>query len=277
MKSSVAEQFDQLHLSHSQIYCWSSQCSLKYFFNYVERREQEQISVALPFGTAIHSAVERYFRQIMTNGTVEDAATLAEVFEESFTHSIENASAPILYNKTTPNADACIEMGKKMMAVFCEDNPVVGSDLNVVGVELPLAADLVNEHGECMDLKLVGVIDLLLQKPDGSLIAVDYKTSATAYAQENVDQDLQLSAYSYLLAMNKMAFPKGVTDSEFHVLRKLKTPKLEIYKTQRGPADRKRFAKIASLVAAAIEQRLYIPNRGFLCSSCGYAKACQKW
>ncbi len=276
MKTQIAEQFDQLHLSHSQIYCWT-QCSLKYFFNYVERRNQEQISVALPFGTAIHLAAQRFYEQLMTSGKVEDAATLCEVFEEAFNFNIENSQAPILYNKTTPDIDSCIVMGKDMIEVFCKDNPVVGSDLEIVGVELPLTADLVNENGECQDLKLVGVIDLLLKKPDGKLVAIDLKTSATAYAKDNVDADMQLSVYSYLLTMNKMAFPKGVTDSEFHVLRKLKKPKLEIYKTQRGPADRKRFAKIASLVAKAIEQRLYIPNRSFLCGSCSYAKACQKW
>jgi len=272
----AATQFDELHLSYSQINTFMT-CSLKYYFHYVQRAEPERISVALPFGKTIHSAIERYYKQIKLNGSVEDPVTLGDFFEETFLCNTADDSVPLVFNKTTPDIKGCVDMGRAMLDTFCNKNPVLESDAEIVGIELPLAAGLYNENRESLDLKLVGVVDLLLKRPDGQLVAVDYKTSASAYQQGDVDQDLQMSAYSYLLTANHLAAPKSPTQGEFHVLRKLKKPKLELHKTRRGPADRKRFAKVAGLVATAIEQRLYIPNRSYLCKSCQYANLCKNW
>jgi len=272
----AAKQFDELHLSYSQINTFMT-CSLKYYFHYVERADPEMLSVALPFGKTIHAAIERYYKKIKAGGPAEDSATLGDFFEETFLCNTANDSVPLAFNKTTPDIKTCIRMGRAMLNAFCNNNPVVESGAEIVGVELPLTADLYNENKESLDLKLVGVVDLLLKRPDGQLVTVDYKTSASAYQQADVIQDLQQSAYSYLLSANRLTSPKSPTQGEFHVLRKLKKPKLEIYKTHRSPANRKRFAKIAGLVATAIENRLYMPNRSYLCKSCSYATACQKW
>jgi hypothetical protein len=57
----------------------------------------------------------------------------------------------------------------------------------------------------------------------------------------------------------------------------LKTPKLEQYFTTRKAEDRKRFAKIATAVLAGIEQRIFMPVKGWLCSDCSYQDACFRW
>ena len=46
-----------LHISHNQIFTYLN-CSLKYRYQYVEARPPERISIVLPFGSAIHSAME---------------------------------------------------------------------------------------------------------------------------------------------------------------------------------------------------------------------------
>ena len=58
---------EELHISASQIFTYLG-CSLKYRFMYVEQRPQEHLSVALPFGTAIHSGIEKYYRSIIETG-----------------------------------------------------------------------------------------------------------------------------------------------------------------------------------------------------------------
>ncbi|MBV5327060.1 MAG: PD-(D/E)XK nuclease family protein, partial [Chlorobium sp.] len=111
----------------------------------------------------------------------------------------------------------------------------------------------------------------------GQLIAVDHKTAKLAKSQSSVDQDLQLTAYSYLLAANKYVFPRAEIRCRFNVIRKLKTPKLEIYNTSRGPLARKRFARLASTVLSGIENQVYLPCRSWLCADCEFQKACNDW
>jgi len=57
-KQALAQFQSELHVSYSQIFTYSN-CSLKYKFQYVENRPMERVSIALVFGSAIHSAIER--------------------------------------------------------------------------------------------------------------------------------------------------------------------------------------------------------------------------
>ena len=52
-----------LYVSHSQIFTYLN-CSLKYRFHYVEKRKPERISIALPFGTAMHASLELFYRSL---------------------------------------------------------------------------------------------------------------------------------------------------------------------------------------------------------------------
>ena len=142
---------------------------------------------------------------------------------------------------------------------------------------MPLSAQLYTDTGEATELKMVGFIDLLLEDPNGQLVVVDHKTAARAKSQAEVDSDLQMTAYSYLLAANRFVFPTAPVKGRFDVLRKLKTPKLEYYHTQRTAEDRRRLAKIASGVLSGIEAGVYIPNRSWMCGDCEHAKACADW
>jgi len=148
----------------------------------------------------------------------------------------------------------------------------------IVDIELPISASLYTAVGENTDLKLIGIIDLLLMDENNDLVVVDHKTAIRSKSQKNVDDDLQFSAYSYLLASNR--FTSDATapvKCRMDVIRKLKKPKLEIYNTVRTAADRKRFAKIANGILLGIEHKVYIPNKSWLCSDCQFARACASW
>jgi len=149
--------------------------------------------------------------------------------------------------------------------------------MEIVEVELPLSATLYTEDAQATELKLIGVIDLLLMDDKWQIIAVDHKTAAQKYAQTSVDENLQLTAYSYLLASNKFVFPTADVHCRFDVFRKLKTPKLEHYDTIRTASHRKRFAKIANSCLKGIENKVFIPSQSWLCSDCQYKTLCQAW
>ncbi|OGQ97423.1 MAG: hypothetical protein A2521_08535 [Deltaproteobacteria bacterium RIFOXYD12_FULL_57_12] len=274
MKQALQPFQENLHISHSQIFCYLA-CSLKYKLQYVEQRPKERISLALPFGRAIHQSIERYYRSLMDDGTIVSLALMETLFEESLLLELDNSEVPVIFKNEAPDTDSAIAMGKDMLKAFHENIDLAG--MEIVAVELPLSAPLYTDCGEKTDINLIGVIDLLLKDAAGHYLVVDNKTSKQKKSQDAVDDDLQMTAYSYLLAANGYVFPRAEVNCRFDVLRKLKTPTLEHYFTSRTAESRRRFAKIANSVLAAIEQRIFIPVRGWLCSDCGYSDACAKW
>jgi putative RecB family exonuclease len=274
MKRAMQQYQEQLHISHSQIFCYLA-CSLKYKFQYVEQRPKERISLALPFGKSIHSALERYYRSLMDDRTVVSLDLMETLFEESLTLELDNTEVPVMFKTEASDTASAIQMGNRLLKTFYDNIDLAG--MEIVDVELPLSAPLYTDTGEKTDITLVGFIDLLLRDAEGNLLVVDNKTSKQKKSQDTVDDDLQMSAYSYLLAANGYVFPRAEVNCRFDVLRKLKTPKLEQYFTSRTAENRRRFAKIANGVLAGIEQRIFMPVKGWLCSDCSYADACSKW
>jgi putative RecB family exonuclease len=263
-----------LHVSHSQIFTYLN-CSLKYRFMYVEARPPERTSIALPFGKSIHASLERQYRVMKENQRWEPLGVLLNYFEHHINLELDQTDIPIVFKKETPDRDAVIDMGIAMLEAFHEGVDLTGFE--ILEIERPLSARLYTEDGKPTDLKLIGVLDLVLKDEAGRIIAVDNKTAAKPYAQATVDDDNQLTCYAYLLAANRFVFPTSEVHCRLDVLRKLKTPKLEHYHTVRTADQRRRFAKLASAVLAGIENKVFIPQPSWMCSDCAYADACKAW
>ena len=273
-RQQALQTFDEaLHISYSQIFTYLG-CSLKYRLAYVEQRRPKRISIALPFGRAMHTAIERFYRSLMKDRK-EPLAVLEELFEDSLSTRLGQTKVPIIYKKETPDTQASIDMGKALLKVFYDNNEVAPAD--IVDVEIPLTATLYTQEGEPTDFKLVGIVDLLMKGKDSDAVPVDHKTWAQRKAQSAIDKDLQFSSYAYLLAANKYVPLTAPVTCHINALRKLKKPKLEHFKTTRTAKDRRRFAKIASAVLAGIENQIFIPNYSWMCSDCGYTEACEAW
>ena len=80
---------NELHMSFSQISKFLN-CSLSYFFHYVECRPQERISIALPFGSAIHAAVALYYRSLKAHGQIEPIQSLCDRFVDCLDLDLDN-------------------------------------------------------------------------------------------------------------------------------------------------------------------------------------------
>jgi putative RecB family exonuclease len=273
-KQAFAKFESELHVSYSQIFTYLS-CPLKFKYQYVEQRPQEQVSIALPFGSAIHSAIERYYRSIKEKGTVEPLALIQEVFQDHLVADLDGRDIPIIFKKETPGKEAAIEMGKQLLQAFYEGIDLDGFE--VVDVELPLTARLYTDEGEPTDLTIAGIIDLVLKDAKGNIVAVDNKTAKQPYAQATVDEDFQMTCYSYLLASNRYVSPTAEVHCRFDVMRKLKKPKFEQHYTVRTAAQRRRFAKLVNEILAAIDAKVFYPNRGWMCGDCQFVKACEAW
>jgi putative RecB family exonuclease len=263
-----------LHISYSQVFTYLG-CSQKYRFQYVENRPHERTSSTLFLGTALHSAIERYYKTIKDKGVKEPLNILEDLVEASLALDFDMAEIPVQFKQEAPDKPSLISLGKSLIKTFYESIDLTG--YRIVDVEMPLSATLYDELAKPTDLKLIGVIDLLLMSDMGEIVIVDNKSSAKPKSQSTVDDDLQFSAYSYLLASNRMTFAKADIQCRMDVLRKLKTPKFEQYHTIRSAENRRRFAKLASAVLKGIESRVFIPNNSWLCSDCQFINACKSW
>ena len=265
---------EELFISYSQIFTYLA-CSLKYKFQYVENRPYERISINLPFGSAVHISLARFYSGLKDKNTLEPISVLEELFEDSLSLDLDHTDIPVIYKKEASDRKSVIQLGKSMLKAFYE--AVDLSNFEIVDVEVPLSARLYTSESETTDFMLIGIIDLLLMDENRELIVVDSKTAVKPKRQDDVDNDLQFSAYSYLLASNKFTFPTADIKCRMDVLRKLKQPKLEHYHTTRTAEQRKRFAKIANAVLAGIENKIFIPNKSWLCSDCQFINACEAW
>jgi putative RecB family exonuclease len=264
----------ELHISHSQISTYQN-CSLKYFFRYVSGLKPESANISLPFGSAIHTSLATLYRGIKNN-QVEPLEAITETFKTCLSLDLDSSELPIIYSKTTPDKESAIAMGVKMLEAFY--NTVNIADYTVVDVELPLSAPLYTYEGKPTDFKLVGIIDLLLKSPTGDLLVVDFKTASKSISQSAVYDDTQLTAYSYLLvASNKLINSTSDIECQYCVLLKTKEPKVQQINTIRTRSDRKRFAKIANVVLAGIDAKIFMPVQSWLCSSCEYSTVCKEW
>jgi putative RecB family exonuclease len=273
-KQALQDFQSELHISYSQIFTYLA-CSLKYQFQYVEQRPHERVSIALMFGSAIHSAIERYYRSLKENGVPDLLWQIQDFFQDHLNADLNSRDIPILYKKETPDRESTIQMGKGLLKAFYEGIDLTGFE--IAGIELPLTARLFNEDGQHVDMTVTGIIDLLLKDAQGNIMAIDNKTAKQPYAQATVDEDLQLTSYAYLLASNKFVFPTADVYCRFDVMRKLKSPKFQQHYTIRTAAQRRRFAKLTNAILAGIDSRIFIPNKSWMCGDCQFAKACEAW
>jgi putative RecB family exonuclease len=258
----------QLHISYNQIWTYL-ECSLKYQFQYVERRDSEKVSLNLFFGSAIHACLERFYKSFQTTGIPEDISVLQHLFAEHLTSNVFIQDVPVIYKKDLPDLDCAVDMGCKLLEAFYKTVDL--TDMEILGVELPLSTSI-ND-----DINLIGSIDLLLRDRNQNLFIVDNKTAAKPKSQTDIDNDLQLSGYSHLVVENGYVSKSDIVHGRWDVLRKLKTPKLEQLYTSRTIWDRRRFARIAHSVLAGIENRVFIPTRSWLCTDCQFSEACAGW
>ena len=277
-KKQALQSFSQeLHISFSQIFCFTT-CPLKHRFQYVEGRPPESISIVLPFGSAIHSAIEMAYLALKNHGRTEPLKAMSERFDTCLELDLENSVVPVIFKKELPDHKGAVEMGNAMLKVFHENIPqTVQSIQEIVAVELPLSATLYTDDGQPTDFKLSGIIDLVIKDKTGEIVVVDNKTAAKPMAQNTADDSGQMTAYAYLLAANKYVFPTSPVKCQFDILRKLVTPKREIVQTVRTAQDRKRFAKIANAVLSSIDSGNYYPQPSWMCSDCSHSNACQAW
>ena len=175
----------------------TNNCSLKYRLHYVEKRKPERISIALPFGKAMHAAEELFYRSLKHGSHKEPLNALLERFEAVLCQSLEkNAGTPVVWKKNMLDQAGAFAMGKSMLSAFYETIDLSG--YAVVEVELPLSARLYTDDGLPTEFMLVGILDLLLMDENIEAVVVDNKTAAQPMSQQTADENWKTSSNRFM-------------------------------------------------------------------------------
>lgn len=249
------------HLSSSQINLYT-RCSLKYKFQYVDEIPRPFKPSGLALGSAVHSALS-WFHKMKMNGNkvaLDDFLKILDVDWYS-----QKVDTDIRYRDGEEETKLVV-MAKEMLALYF-NNPCG----RVKGTEIPFVVPLINpDNGNGLSVNLEGFIDLI--EEDDAI--VEFKTSNQTMKQKDVDENLQLTAYSYAYKVLYQKPPKRIKVVDFV---KTKKPKIVEFETKRDKRDYQRFFSLATQVLRGIRSQVFFPRTGFWCKDCEYAELCQNW
>ena len=194
------EVIEQPHVSYSQLRTYLT-CPQRYGFNYILGAEWERKSAALAFGSAVHKAVEAYYRTLQETGEILSVEVVVDVFDRVFEQQILNSKVEIVF-KDCEDYASLRKQGIELLKVF--HNTV--EPQKVVAVEVPFSVkipDLLANGDGFLPIRLTGIFDLV--ESDGeSYLVCELKTSSQRFSQIKLEHDLQATVYSY--AMTEMGF-----------------------------------------------------------------------
>lgn len=249
------------YLSSSQINLYQL-CSLKYKFQYIDAIPKRFKSSGLAFGSAIHSALSWYHKQ-MLNGNGVTIDRLHKIFDADW-YSMKTENEIRL--KEGEEEMRLLVLGKEMLAQYFEL-----SGKTVKGTEIPFSVPLINpENGQSAVIELEWVIDLI--EEDDTI--TEFKTSAQTMDLQEVENHLQLTIYSYAFERISRKPPKSLKIINFV---KSKKPKLISMETTRNKDDYQRLYFLAGQILKGIQQRVFFPKTSFMCKDCEYRENCKTW
>jgi len=249
------------HLSCSQMNLYL-QCPLKYKFQYLDKLPKPFRPSGLAFGGSLHVALCWLNKQRM-NGNDVSLDKVYKIFDADW--YAQNLDRQIRY-KNGETETRLLIMAKEMLSLY-----FVRPQRKVLGAEVPFTVPLVNlSTGERLPVNLEGYIDLI-EEADS---ICEFKTSGQTMSQSDLDNHLQLTAYSYAYEMLYRRPPRILRLIDFV---KTKRPKIMSLEMPREKLDYRRFFYLARQILKGIKSGIFFPRTSFMCKDCEYDKPCRTW
>ena len=249
------------YLSSSQMNLFL-QCSLKYKFRYIDKIPTLFKSSGLALGSAVHTALSWFHKERM-NGRKVVLEDFLRIFDTDW--YCQKDDTHIRYKAGEQEMNLVV-VAKELLALYFQQK-----HNGIKGAEVPFSVPLIDpSNGKELGLNLDGFMDLI--EDDDTI--VEFKTSNQAMNQKDLNENLQLTAYSYAYQFLHQKPPKLIKVVD---LVKTKKPKIIILKTKREKKDYQRFFALAIQILRGIQYRLFFPRQSFMCKDCEYAVQCRDW
>jgi putative RecB family exonuclease len=259
--ANLSELREGLHVSVSQVKCFL-RCPRQYQMRYVLGAEPEFVPRNLVLGSAVHEGLAAYYRSVMET---------SESPEQEVCRAALHATLEAAKKNRVPLEEGGEDMeavGTALLRTFYEavyqDPPVV------VAVEVPFAIELSDPvTGEVLEEKLVGALDLVIRESEKHIV-VEHKTAAKKWSQDQIQHDIQLSAYK--LVGEKIGL--GDVGLRLQVLTKTKKPAMVVENTDRTDRDEREFLETVVGVLRAVDAQVFFPIRNGMCGGCAFQRRC---
>jgi RecB family exonuclease len=166
-------------------------CPRRYRFGYVERRPKDRpVPPSWRFGTVVHAALEAAWRAVMA----DDAGLPVRAHLPVALEALEVALAK---EGLEEHRDRAIDVVTRALEVDVVRDGALDPDADLppsrpVGVEEALRGRIDAEH------RIIGFVDLVLERPDGTIELVDHKVTSRRATPEELHDDFQLNLYGQL-------------------------------------------------------------------------------
>lgn len=204
-------------------------------------------AAAMQYGAAIHRVLKTYFDSVRAGRPKKD-----EELIDLFCQDLADARIQELYQQELYQEQGIVQLREFLAAARA------------------IPATLVLHTEESFEIRIgetvvVGRIDRIDRRPDGSVAIVDYKTGK-GRDQEDADQSLQLSLYA-IAAHEKWGYHVGAL--MFHNMEE----NVSIV-TTRSESDLVAARNRVEAAAQGISAGIFDPNPGIHCNFCSYRSLC---
>ena len=248
------------HFSASQIICYL-QCPLQYHFQYEMGIAWEKTPSAVLFGGAVHKGVEQINKGLMDGGIDIDMAKV------EFTTAWKDGTLNEIAWKEDPSE--LYQKGGQLLELYANEM----KDERPTEIELPFRLPIVDpKTGLFISQRdFVGKIDAIFT--DDTIVEI--KTTGRSPVQQEIDQNLQITLYSWAY---RLLYGKPEKTIKVVNLVKTKEPKIAVIETKRTERDHSWLLATTYQVIRSIEQKLFYPNPigGFGCFNCQYQSHCRE-
>ena len=252
------------YISASRLSLWMK-CPLAFRRRYVDGIESAP-SVSMFVGKVVHGVLEHVYR-CRSVGAIASEDDLPAFVEAAWSRSMEEE--PCFFDD--------VEQEKKCRSQIHDLAKSYLSEINIaeetpVAIEKRFEVPLVDPStGEDLGLPLMGIVDLVLEM-EKELTIVDFKTAASASSTCEIQHEIQLTAYSYLV---RQLLDRDESALEIRQLIKTKQPKIVVHRfTPRSDAHFKRFFGIVREYLDSLDRGVFNYRPGFGCIMCNQVGDC---
>ncbi len=255
------------YLSYSALSTYQ-RCPLRYYFQYVVQLLPAYKASSLIFGGALHTAIEHYYRQILSGAEPPGVVNLTTPFDQAWR---DEQTLPIRYGKGE-SAQSLRTLATNMLTVFLNSD-VRHVDGTILGIEEEFRRSVIPD---CPDL--LGRIDLLTLQRD-VLHIIDFKSSRSRWGNSQIAEALpQMHMYATLLQPTARALGVRQIQLEWIVLTKTKQPAITRHTVTADARQVHRTLAVVRCLWDAIQAGHFYPAPSTQkCTTCPYAETCRAW
>ena len=239
-------------------------CPLRYQFHYCDQLPEEFVSSNLIFGSAIHSALEMFFRELLSGQRSLGIDDLLATYHEAW---IQTDLSEVQFGKDEDVASLG-RLAERMLQAFLNSalSRPAGS---IIGIEEEFQAPLI---ADCPDL--YARLDLMVESED-ALQVTDFKTARSRWssAEANASEG-QLLIYHELV----QRFADKPIRLQFAIITKSKEPSVELRTIDPDPQRIARMRRLIQNVWKGIQSGNFYPVPSAMnCPVCSYRDRCSRW